>query len=75
MTRDMLRSKIMTKVRMNYERKCIICGTDKKLHYKYGDFNKFGIQGNIGFLVCKTHDEQLMDETKMVMEAVRERTQ
>lgn len=65
----------MTKTRLNYERKCIICGIDKGLRYKYGDFEKFGIQGTVGFLVCKKHDEQLMDETELVMEAVRERTQ
>ena len=61
--------------KINYERKCIICGTTKGLRYKYGDFTKFGILGTTGFLVCKTHDEQLMDETELVMEAVRERTQ
>ena len=60
--------------KINYDRKCIICGSKKKLHYKYGAFMKFGIRGDVGFLVCKKHDEQLMDETELVMEAVRERT-
>ena len=64
----------MTK-KINYARKCIICGKQKGLHYKYGDFVKFGIQGNTGFLVCQKHDKQLMDETELVMEAVHERTQ
>ena len=64
----------MTK-KINYRRKCIICGTKKGLHYKYGNFEKFDIEGSIGFLVCKKHHEQLMDETALVMEAVRERTQ
>ena len=65
----------MTKTRLNYARKCIICGAQKGLHYKYGDFYRFGIHRNVGFLVCKKHGEQLIDETKMVIEAVRERTQ